>query len=694
MKDKIPMAIKILLVEFSATEIQQLLEKVGCQVIAKAATSDAALAFVRELVPDLAIIDIRLQGPVDGIEIAARMRASSQLPIIFISNTADKQTMARALLTAPSAYLIEPVESRQLYAAILLALYQYKFEEKTRKSKERYELIITATNDGVWDWDLKTDVIYFSPRWKSMLGYREDEIGTSPTEWFKRIHPDDEKQLRAELNSHINGISPRLEREYRMMNADGKIVWMLIRGLVVCDGQGVACRIAGSQSEITTRKMAEERLAYDALHDPLTDLPNRVLFMDRLSFRIEHTKRHPNEFFAVLFLDLDRFKVVNDSLGHSAGDQLLITTALRIQQCLRPEDTVSRLSGDEFAILLNEVHDISDAVRVAERIRARLVTTTLLGSIERSPTASIGIALYHNNYEKPDEILRDADLAMYRAKTLGRNRYQVFDSSMFAGAVALLQMEGELKRAVARKEWQVLYQPIVSIESNEIIGVEALLRWQHPQRGTVFPLEFISVAEDTGYIIPIGEYVLRTACMQAKAWRDAGQPHLWVAVNISARQFQHENLVGMVAKILDETGLKSDGLRLEVTESVAMQNLDYSALVLRELDQLGVCTSLDDFGTGYSSLGYLKRFPLKVLKIDQSFIQDIQVNKNSEAITRAVIAMARSLNLEVVAEGVEQVEQLEFLRSLGCAYVQGFFISHPLSELELSDVFEKQARKR
>jgi len=689
MKEYLPMADKIILVEDQVSGIQQRLEKFGYDVIAKAASSEVAVALTRELVPDMVIMDLHLRGSADGVETAERIRAFSNLPIILLSTSVDEKIVSRACLATPSALMIKPVDDIQLSAAIQIALYKYHMDEIMRKSEERYELALVATNDGIWDWDLKTDEIYYSPRWKAMLGYHEHEIGTSPDEWFRRVHADDQKQFSVDITSLINGISPRLEREYRMQHADGRTVWMQTRGMVVRDGQGTAYRMAGSQTDITTRKKAEERLAYDALHDALTGLPNRVLFMDRLAFRLERTKRHPDELFSVLFLDLDRFKVVNDSLGHSAGDQLLITTALRIQQCLRPEDTVSRLSGDEFAVLLNEVHDVSDAVRVAERIRGRLVTTTLLGAVERSPPASIGIAMFHKNYEKPDEILRDADLAMYRAKTLGRNRHQIFDSTMFAGAVALLEMEGELKRAVARKEWQVLYQPIVSLESGQTIGVEALLRWLHPQRGTVFPLEFISVAEDTGYIVPIGEHVLRTACRQVKIWRDAGQPDLWVAVNISARQFQDENLVGMVAQILAETGLSSDGLRLEVTESVAMHDLEYSIRILRELDKLGVFASLDDFGTGYSSLSYLKRFPLKVLKIDQSFIQDIQINKNSEAITMAVIAMARSLNLEVVAEGVEKVEQLDFLRTLVCDHVQGFFLSQPLSAQDLTRVFEK-----
>ncbi|MCX6035562.1 MAG: EAL domain-containing protein [Chloroflexi bacterium] len=526
-----------------------------------------------------------------------------------------------------------------------------------------------------------------------MLGYNEDEIWTSPKEWLERIHTDDMKQFQGDLASNINGTSQQLECEYRMKHSNGRNVWILTRGLIFRDNNGIAYRMAGSQTDITTRKMEEERLNYDALHDSLTGLPNRVLFMDRLAFRLERTKRHSDELFGVLYLDLDRFKVVNDSLGHSAGDQLLITITTRIQQCLRPEDTVSRLSGDEFAILLCDVQNVNDAVLVSDRIRSSLVTTTLLGSIERSPTASIGIAIFNKNYEKPEEILRDADLAMYRAKTLGRNRHQIFDSSMLSGAVALMQMEGDLKHAVAHKEWQVLYQPIVSVKTGKTIGVEALLRWQHPQRGTVMPLDFLSIAEDTGYIVPIGEHVLREACLNVKAWRDAGQSGLWVAVNMSARQFHDQNLVGKITHILADTGLAGNGLRLEVTESVAMFDLEYTIKVLKELEKMGVSALLDDFGTGYSSLNYLKRFPLTVLKIDQSFIQDIHVNKNSEAITLAVIAMARSLKLEVVAEGVEKIEQLDFLRSLFCDNAQGFFFSHPLTAKEMTDVFSKSARK-
>jgi diguanylate cyclase (GGDEF)-like protein/PAS domain S-box-containing protein len=657
----------------TSRDLGQRLEDLGYKVVGLASTTRQAQRLLTRLELDLILLDI---GNGDGF---GDVQALGDLPVICLASQVDAHTLERGRLAGSFDVLIKPVEDRQLHASVEMALSRWKLEHTAKENGEHFSLAMLATGEGVWDWDLKSGKFYYSPSWKTMLGYAEDEIGDSPDEWFQRVNADDRQELQADFVSHVKGDSSNFEREYRIRHADGGDRWMLARGIALRGLDGGAYRMAGVQIDITDRKRVEERQAYDLLHDPLTGLPNRALFMDRLDFRLERTKRYTNVPFAVLYLDLDRFKVVNDTLGHAAGDQLLITTSVRIQQCLRPEDTVARLAGDEFAILIDEVHDIHDAERISERIRSRLVTTTLLGSVERSPTASIGIALCDNNYDSPEDLLRDADLAMYRAKSLGKNRQQVFDAAMFTGAVALLQLEVELKRAVARQEWLVHYQPIISLVSGETIGVEALLRWQHPERGVVYPMEFIRVAEDTGYILRIGEFVLRTVCKQVKEWRDAGRPALWAAVNISARQFQDEHLVEMVSRILEETGLQSDGLRLEVTESVAMHDLEYTVRILNELDKLGVYTSLDDFGTGYSSLSYLKRFPLKVLKIDQSFIQDIKVNKNSEAITEAIIAMARSLNLEVVAEGVEKEDQLNFLRGLVCDHVQGYFFSRPMS---------------
>jgi diguanylate cyclase (GGDEF)-like protein/PAS domain S-box-containing protein len=543
---------------------------------------------------------------------------------------------------------------------------------------------VRAANDGIWDWNLKTNEIYYSTRWKEMLGYKENEFGTDPKEWFKLVHSDDQKQVQADLVSHIRGLTPEFECEYRIKHVNGTYLWVLSRGLAVRSADGTPYRMAGSQSDITARKMAEERLLHDAVHDALTELPNRVLFLDRLQNRLERTKRHPNDLFAVMFIDLDRFKVVNDSLGHAVGDQLLITVANRLRQCLRPDDTLSRLSGDEFAILLDSVNGVSGVRQVADRIKSKLITTTMLGAVERSPTASIGIAMFNQSYEIAGDLLRDADAAMYSAKALGGNQHQLFDNTMHTSAVELLRIEGELKRAVERKEWLIHYQLIFSLTTGKPVGAEALVRWLHPQRGILSPQEFIQVAEDNGLILSIGDYVLRTACMQTKAWREAGHSHFWVAVNISGRQFQDKSLVEKVTQILSEIGLPGDALRLEITEGVAIRDREYTIKIINDLKALGVHTSLDDFGTGYSSLSYLKQFPLKVLKIDRSFIQDIQLNQKNESLIIAIINMARSLGLEVVAEGVEKDEQLAFLRAQQCENVQGFLLSRPISADDLT----------
>jgi len=671
----------ILLVEDDrslAMEIQTSLEKSGYAISAHTGRVEAAIQNAEESQPDLILIDIDIKDQTDGLQAAAQISARVDIPVILLTAFANQSTLEHARQSESSGCVFKPYQEHELVIAIEIALYKHRIGKKLRESEERYDLAVRGANDGLWDWNLKNNAMYYSPRWKAMLGVREDDIVGSPEEWLQRIHPEDRKEVQEKIHAHIRGDTPHFESEHRIQHANGSYMWVLSRGLAVRDAAGNASRMAGSQTDITARKLVEEQLAYSALHDVLTGLPNRALFMDRLGHRLEEIRRHPDDLFAVLFIDLDRFKVVNDSLGHAVGDELLIATGRRLQQCVRPEDTVSRLGGDEFAILLDHVRDIGDAIRVAERIQARLVSTSMLESVKRSTTASIGITLFDVNSTRPQDYLRDADTAMYRAKALGGNRHQVFDAAMYANAVALLEMEGELKRAVERQEWLVEYQPIISLASGKAAGVEALVRWLRPDGSVLHPSDFISVAEDTGLIVPIGEFVMRTACLQARTWRDGGLSGLWVSVNLSGRQFQDQNLVRKIKRILRETSLPSDGLRLEVTESTAMRDLPYSVRVLKDLDNLGVHVSLDDFGNGYSSLSYLKRFPLKVLKVDRSFIQDIMVNKNSEAITTAIIVMARSLNLQVVAEGVETEKQLAFVKSKFCDEVQGYLFSKPL----------------
>jgi len=546
-----------------------------------------------------------------------------------------------------------------------------------RYSEERYALAIQGANDGLWDWDLKTNRIYFSPRWKAMIGYNEDEINDSPDEWFNLIHPDDFHRVKAEIASHLEGHATHFENEHRVLHRDGSYRWMLCRGLAVWDAGSQAYRMAGSQTDITARKKVEEQLIHDSLHDGLTGLPNRALFLDRLGHILNRTKRHPDQKSAALFLDIDRFKIINDSLGHTAGDQMLIATARRLESCLRVEDTLSRLGGDEFAILLDDTNDVSDTVRVAERIQRRLISTALLSGHDRSITASIGIVTITPYYTQPEDILRDADTAMYRAKASGKARYHIFDSTMHASVQAQLQLEVDLRRAIGRQELRAYFQPIVST-SGQMIGAEGLVRWQHPQRGLVPPNEFVPIAEETGLITAIDAWMMRQACTQAKAWHEAGYTHLSVAVNISGRQFQDQSLPRTIQGILQETGLPAHVLKIEITESVAMRDLDISIRILNELNAVGIQISIDDFGTGYSSMAYLKRFPLHVLKIDRSFIKDITQDSDSEVITKAMIVMAHSLKLTVIAEGVETAEQSALLRALGCDAMQGYLFGRPV----------------
>lgn len=436
--------------------------------------------------------------------------------------------------------------------------------------------------------------------------------------------------------------------------------------------------------ERTERQRAEAQLQHYAFHDRLSGLPNRALLLDRIGRAVEVAKRDDGYLFAALFLDLDRFKVVNDSLGHLLGDELLLAIADRLKNCLRYGDTLARLGGDEFAILFEDVKDISDVTRAAEQIHQALQSSFKLSGQEIFISASIGIAL--NSNERPEDLLRNAETAMYRAKAAGRARYQIFDQEMHARAITLLQLEADLRRALAEQEFQVYYQPIVSLTHGQIEGAEALLRWQHPERGLISPASFIPLAEETGLITPIGEWVLQTVCAQQQNWRAQGLPLLSVAVNISACQFRDQDLTHLLDQVLSSSSLPAQSLKLEITETTAMKNIDFSIATLQQLKTRGLEIVIDDFGTGYSSLTYLKRFPINVLKIDQSFIQGITTNADDAMITAAIIGLAHNLKLKVIAEGVETEEQLAFLRSQQCDEAQGYLFSKPVPAPVLTEL--------
>lgn len=438
-----------------------------------------------------------------------------------------------------------------------------------------------------------------------------------------------------------------------------------------------------SELERTSRALqdSKEHFRHAAFHDSLTDLPNRSLFSDYLKLAIERSKRQSDYLFAVLFLDLDRFKYINDSLGHSFGDQLIVELARRLQSSLRQVDTVSRFGGDEFAILLDGISDPSDAIRVAEKIQQELLRPFELGGHEAYTSASIGIALSSAGYDQPDYILRDADTAMYRAKDAGKACYELFDLEMHSRAVIRMRLENDLRRALERDEFCLYYQPIMSVETSRLSGFEALVRWQHPERGLVAPSEFIPVAEETGLIVPLGSWILENACRQMQDWHTLHPANraLTMNVNLSSKQLIQSGLVQEVKEILEKTQLPARSLKLEITESVVMENAELATTMLKQLSDLNVHLCIDDFGTGYSSLSYLHRFPVDTLKIDRSFVNRIEEKDENVEIVRTIATLARNLGMEVVAEGVESEDQLACLKALKCEYAQGYLFSRPLT---------------
>lgn len=566
------------------------------------------------------------------------------------------------------------------FATVLLLLSQFSSRltetlAKTRAAEERYALAAQGANDGLWDWDLTTNRIYFSPRWKAMLGATEDEMDSDPEEWFGRLHRGDRKRVEAQLADHLAGRTPHFESEHRLRHKDGEYRWMLSRGLVVRNGNGEATRLAGSQTDITTRKQIEEQLLHAAFHDTLTNLPNRALFMDRLAQAMDRSRYFENYHFGVLFLDLDRFKVLNDSLGHTVGDQLLVAVAHRLQACLRPSDTVARLGGDEFTVLLPNLKRTDEVLDIAERILAELSAPFELESCEVFVTVSIGIVTSASGYTQPDEFLRDADIALYRAKSLGKARYAVFDQTMHQYALARLQLETDLRRALEREELTVVYQPIVSLKSGRITGFEALVRWRHPHQGFIPPDQFIPMAEETGLIIPLSWWILREACLQLRRWHEMVAAPLTMNVNWPGYLFAQPNMVDQVVAILHEAGIDPRQLQLEITESVITEETSTIAAVLSHLRTLDIQLQIDDFGTGYSSLSTLHTLPINALKIDRAFVGRLGLDRDTMEIVQAIVTLAHHLGMNVIAEGIETAPQLAELRTLGCDYGQGFLFS-------------------
>jgi len=545
-----------------------------------------------------------------------------------------------------------------------------------KESEERYALAARGANDGLWDWNLGTGEIYFSPRWRHMLGYSESESWSSHEQWFSLIHVEDTERVRAEITAHCDGKTQEFVSEYRMRHKNGGYIWMLSRGIAVRDATGKATRMAGSQTDITEGKIV----------DPLTRLPNRLYFIDRIESAIE-TARQQDKPFAVLFVDLDQFKLVNDSLGHAAGDELLIDVSGRLRASIRSssrrggseKSVVARIGGDEFAIFVGDIQRQTDASTIAMRILERLAEPFHFEGRQMLVSASIGIALSSIN-DTPEELLHNADTAMYHAKSNGKARFEFFNERLRKKGVTRFEIETGLRKAIDEHQLVVHYQPIVSASDNHLRGFEALVRWNHPERGLVPPGEFIPVAEGSNLIVLLGRWVLVESCRQMAEWQKRFAPSfpLSISVNVSARQLSDSRLVEDVEFALTESGLNPESLALELTESSIMGNTEQTLAILDRLKAMNVRLEIDDFGTGYSSLSRLQRLPFHALKIDRSFIRELSDGIGSLDIVRAIMQLAHSLKLEVIAEGVETEEQLRTLRHLGCDYIQGFLFSKPV----------------
>jgi diguanylate cyclase (GGDEF)-like protein/PAS domain S-box-containing protein len=659
-----------------------------------AADAPEALDCLRRREADLVLLDSMMPG-MSGLELLRLLRATytaEQLPVIMVTAISSSEKVVEALNAGANDYITKPIDFAVALARIQSQLARKRAEESLRVSEERYSLAARGANDGLWDWDLRTDRIYYSERWREILGLDGAVLADRPSEWRSRIHPADAEDFERQLGRLLEGAAEDFTIEQRLARADGGYCWGMVRGYLLRDGAGRPLRMAGSLTDITESK------AFDSL----TGLPNRRLLSERITRAMEQDRAGTARY-AVLYLDLDRFQVVNDSLGHAAGDVLLIAFARRLQSLVRdgraatqPEGphVIARIGGDEFALLLEDVRDLACAERVAARILAAAPTPYEVNGRELFIGVSIGIAMGDAEHASPDDVLRDADTALFRAKALGRGRAHVFSVELRAAVLLRLETESELRRAIDAGELYTVYQPKVSLRAGELVGFEALLRWRHPRRGVVEPNEFIPIAEETGLIVPLGRWVLRDACRQLRAWQEAcaGQTPLEVSVNLSPRQFRDPSLIGSLREVLEETGIPPHTLQLEITESVLIEEQEEAFRVLGELSRLGVGLKLDDFGTGYSSLNYLCRLPCDSLKIDRSFVSQMCGSQSTLQVVRTIISLAQSLQLRVTAEGIETSEQAETLRNLGCDFGQGYYFAQPLSVEDATRLMQSPQR--
>ncbi|MEO0834958.1 MAG: EAL domain-containing protein [Cyanobacteria bacterium J06642_3] len=723
---------KILVVDDKPENLHLLADALGKQgyEVKGVVNGKMALMVANSVIPDLILLDV-VMPDINGYQVCEQLKANQvtqNIPIIFLSASNNSVDRVKALSAGGVDYINKPFQldevllrirnqlqlqaaqkkilkfnteleqriqerTAQLEAANQELTYEVKERNEVtkllRESEEKLESILNSLEEVVWSADVETNQLLFLNRSaQEVYGRPVNELLDNPNLRLDSIHPDDRDRV---VSSLINSPVKSNDLEYRIIQPSGEIRWVWERSRLIYSENGIANRRDGIISDVTERKQIEAELSYEAKHDSLTNLPNRAAFMERLEQALESSYRQPGYLFAVLFIDLDRFKIVNDSLGHQFGDELLITVAQILTDCCRTQDFVARLGGDEFTILLDRIDTIDVAVAIAKSINEQLNEPFCIQGHNVFTSASIGIVKTDHRYQDIAEILRDADLAMYRAKSLGKARHEVFDPQMYASTKELLETENDLRTAILHNQLVLHYQPIISLKTDTLYGFEALLRWQHPQKGLIYPDKFIHIAEETGLIVPIGEWVLQEACRQMYLWQNKypDAVDLKMSVNIASQQIKDPKFLVILDKILAQTGFSGHSLHLEITETTLMDYQPETISLFRQIRDRGIRLNIDDFGTGYSSLQYLKRFPINMLKIDRSFVKGMLDDRDNFEIVKMIITLSRTLKISIVAEGIENLRQLKVLETLNCELGQGYLFSQAL-DIESAELFIAQ----
>ncbi len=669
--------------------LRETLQREGIAVLEAQGGADALVRFKKDS-PDVVLLDVMMKG-LDGFETCAALRhlsKGSRTPVVMLTSLDDVESINKAYEAGATDFLIKPINWTILGHHIRYILRASAALNDLAASQASLAKSQRVAQLGSWEWDVGNQQFYYSSEMYRVLGKTAKVVDPTIDLFLETVHPDDRPLVRSTMSDTIEAHKPH-DFTFRVVRPDGAIAILRSQAQLEYEEEGKVIRVNGIVQDVTERERSEERIRYLAYFDSLTDLPNRIWFREQLEHAVANASRH-SRIMGMMLLDMDQFKRINDTMGHRAGDQLVRAVAQRVVECIRSEDwlarmalpdtneSIARIGGDEFSILLTDLQRAEDAAKVAERLLWALEQPFDIDGIEVFTSASIGVAIYPIDGATADELLKAADTAMFCAKDEGRNNFQFYSSGMNAKALEKIMLEGALHKAIERKEFVIHYQPQVDITTGRVIGLEALIRWQHPEQGLVMPNVFIPIAEESRLITAISELMLRSVCGQNKTWQTAGLKPLCVSVNLSGHDFRKAGLCDLIKDVLQENELETRYLKLELTEGVLMEDVETTLANLHQLKQMGISLSIDDFGTGYSSMSYLKRFPLDDLKIDQSFIMDITDNPDDAAIAAAIISMARHLGLSVVAEGIETQQQLAFLRKQGCPSAQGYLFSRPL----------------